>query len=114
MAVSKISSGTSYHVALARTDFSENLSLPFPGSLKLTGFHSCITMETLLLCLYGEATLEMAEEGDDRFSKTSVQASAMRYKVSEDIFNSFFSFTKCLLALHLILWVTQVYLAWML
>jgi hypothetical protein len=43
----KMSSGTLYGVALARTDVSENLSSPSSGLFKLIGFHSCIGVETL-------------------------------------------------------------------
>jgi hypothetical protein len=46
-----MSSETLYPVALARTDVSENLLSPSSRFLKLIGFHSCITMETLFLSL---------------------------------------------------------------
>jgi hypothetical protein len=44
-----MSSETLCHVALVRTDFSENVLFPSSGILRLIGFHSCIAMETLLL-----------------------------------------------------------------
>jgi hypothetical protein len=41
-----MSSGTLCRVALLRSDVSENLLSPSSGFLKLTGFHSCVTVET--------------------------------------------------------------------
>jgi hypothetical protein len=40
-----------YRVTVAGTDVSENISLPSSGSLKVIGFHSCITVESLLIIL---------------------------------------------------------------
>jgi hypothetical protein len=39
-----------YHVALVRTD----VLSPSSGFLRMIGFHSCVTMETLLLSLFIE------------------------------------------------------------
>jgi hypothetical protein len=75
----KISSGTLYRVALARSDISENLSFRSSLFLKLISFHGNTSLET--------SQLWNPEERDDRFSETSVRASVTRYKVPEDIFN---------------------------
>jgi hypothetical protein len=56
-----MSSGTLYHVTLARTDVSEKVSSASSGFFKLIGFY--------------------------KFPETSVRGSATRYKVTEDIFN---------------------------
>jgi hypothetical protein len=40
-----------YHVALVRTDVSENVSSPSSVFFGITGFHSCVAMESLLLNL---------------------------------------------------------------
>jgi hypothetical protein len=63
-----MSSGTLYHVALVRTNISENILPPSAGFLGVIAFHSCVTMESLLISfsidsvlrryivlLYGEA-----------------------------------------------------------
>jgi hypothetical protein len=53
--------------------------VPLTGFFKLTGFHSCITEETLLLSL--------SIDGDNTFSETLVRAIVTWYRVPEDVFN---------------------------
>jgi hypothetical protein len=49
-----MSSAALYCVALFQTDVLENVQSPSSGVLMLIGFHSCITVETLLLSLSTE------------------------------------------------------------
>jgi hypothetical protein len=44
-------SGSLYHVALVRTDVSENISPPSSGFLRVIGAHSCGTVQSLLIIL---------------------------------------------------------------
>jgi hypothetical protein len=44
-------SGTLYCLALVRTDVSENILPPSSGFLTVIGFHSCVTVESLLYSL---------------------------------------------------------------
>jgi hypothetical protein len=53
-AVAIMSSRVLYRVALFRTDVSENALSPSEGVLMLTGYHSCVTVGTLLLSPYIE------------------------------------------------------------
>jgi hypothetical protein len=71
--------GTVCHVALVRTDISEDISSPSLGFLSVIGFHSCVTVETI--------TLKNPEDGDDTFSITLVKTRATWYRVPEGIFN---------------------------
>jgi hypothetical protein len=77
-------SSTLYRVAF-RTAVSDNVLSQSSGFLRLIVFHSCITVETLLL--WKPIDLRTTEDGDSSFSETSVRNIAARYKVSEDIFN---------------------------
>jgi hypothetical protein len=44
-----MSSGTLYHVALVRIDVLENISPPSSWILRVIRFHSCVTVESLLI-----------------------------------------------------------------
>jgi hypothetical protein len=58
-------SGTLYRVALVGTAVLENISLPSSGCLKVTGFHSCVTVELLLISLWNPITLRNPEDGSE-------------------------------------------------
>jgi hypothetical protein len=73
-----MSSGTLYHVAVVRTNVSENISPPSSGFLRVRGFHSCVTMESLLI--------NLSRDGYYVGSKKTVRWDAFRAVSMIDVF----------------------------
>jgi hypothetical protein len=79
-----MSSGTLCRVAVIRTDVSGNVSRPYAGFFRVIGFHSCVTVESLLI--------RLSIEGYCVRSKITDLWDALR---AASIADAFWDFTPC-------------------